>query len=163
MENFFIYYQNIFYTAAAICFILGLKRLSHPRTARTGNFIAMLGMFTAIVITVYIGTLKYNIDLYLIIIGIMIGAAIGAVIAIKIEMTSIPQMVAAFNGFGGAASALIAASEFYKWRFNKFNSNIYYAKCNDWGPYFYWKFCSFWKITRTDKWAANSIQRSENI
>ena len=110
MENFFIYYQNIFYTAAAICFILGLKRLSHPRTARTGNFIAMLGMFTAIVITVYIGTLKYNIDLYLIIIGIMIGAAIGAVIAIKIEMTSIPQMVAAFNGFGGAASALIAAS-----------------------------------------------------
>ena len=114
MENFFIYYQNIFYTLAAICFILGLKRLSHPKTAREGNFIAILGMFTAIIITIYRGTLKYNIDLYLIIIGIMIGAAIGAVIAIKIEMTSIPQMVAAFNGFGGAASALIATSEFYK-------------------------------------------------
>ena len=114
MENLFINNQNLFYTIAAICFILGLKRLSHPKTARGGNSIAILGMFIAIVITIYIGTSNYDINLYLIIIGVMIGSAIGAIIAIKIEMTSIPQMVAAFNGFGGAASALIAASEFYK-------------------------------------------------
>jgi len=105
-------FLNIFYTIAAICFIIGLKKLSHPRTARGGNAIAALGMFIAIVVTVYSGL--GLIDIYKLLIGIMIGAAIGVVIAYKIEMTAIPQMVAAFNGFGGAASAFISASEFYK-------------------------------------------------
>ena len=104
--------SKIFYAISAILFILGLKKLSHPRTARNGNFIAALGMFIAICVTIYAGL--DSINLYRILLGIMIGTAIGIVIALKIEMTAIPQMVAAFNGFDGAASALISASEFYK-------------------------------------------------
>ena len=123
MIQFFSTYDNVFYTIAAICFILGLKKLSHPRTARKGNFIAILGMFIAIVIAIFVGTTKHDIELSFIITGIMIGAAIGIVIAIKIQMTSIPQMVAAFNGFGGAASALIAAAEFYKFKSEHFGTD----------------------------------------
>ena len=123
MIQFFSTYDNVFYTIAAICFILGLKKLSHPRTARKGNFIAILGMFIAIVIAIFVGTTKHDIEQSFIITGIMIGAAIGIVIAIKIQMTSIPQMVAAFNGFGGAASALIAAAEFYKFKSEHFGTD----------------------------------------
>ncbi len=103
-------FQNLFYVIAAVCFMLGLKRLSHPKTARNGNFIASFGMFVAIVATLYYGN---NLDFELIIIGIIIGSIIGGFAAQKVEMTQMPQMVAIFNGFGGGASALVAASEFY--------------------------------------------------
>ena len=78
----------------------------------------------AIVIAIFVGTTKHDIELSFIITGIMIGAAIGTIIALKIQMTSIPQMVAAFNGFGGAASALIATAEFYK-----FNVQAAFEQC----------------------------------
>ena len=104
-------FYNIFYVLASVLFILGIKKLSHPKTARYGNFLAALGMFVAIVSTL----LAYNnIDIQLIIIGMVIGACIGALFAQKVEMTQMPQMVAIFNGFGGSASALVAAAEFLK-------------------------------------------------
>ena len=104
-------YSNIFYVLAAVLFILGIKKLSHPKTARNGNFIAASGMLIAILATL----LSYGaIDLQMIFIGIIIGSIIGATFALKVEMTQMPQMVAIFNGFGGSASALVAAAEFLK-------------------------------------------------
>ena len=104
-------YTNIFYVLAGVLFILGLKKLSHPKTARTGNMLASVGMLIAIVITLLAAEV---IDYKLIFIGMIIGAIIGGIVAIKVEMTSMPQMVAIFNGFGGGASALVAAADFIK-------------------------------------------------
>jgi len=102
--------SNLFYVSAAVLFILGLKRLSHPKTARTGNTIASVGMLIAIATTlISSGAIDYK----LIALGIIIGSLIGGIFAIKVEMTGMPQMVALFNGFGGGASALVAAAEFY--------------------------------------------------
>ena len=104
-------YSNIFYVLASVLFILGIKKLSHPKTARNGNFIAASGMLIAIVATL----LSYDkIDLQMIVVGMIIGSVIGATFALKVEMTQMPQMVAIFNGFGGSASALVAAAEFLK-------------------------------------------------
>ena len=102
---------DLSYLISAICFIYGLKMLSHPRTARNGNIIASLGMLIAIVVTVYQGT---SLNLTYIAIAMIIGSIIGAFFAIKVEMTQMPQLVAIFNGFGGGASALVASSEFLK-------------------------------------------------
>ena len=104
-------YSNIFYVLASVLFILGIKKLSHPKTARNGNFIAASGMLIAILATL----LSYGkIDLQMILVGMLIGSVIGATFALKVEMTQMPQMVAIFNGFGGSASALVAAAEFLK-------------------------------------------------
>ena len=104
-------YSNISYVLASVLFILGIKKLSHPKTARNGNSLAALGMLVAIVSTL----IAYEmIDYQMISIGMIIGAIIGALFAQKVEMTQMPQMVAIFNGFGGSASALIAAAEFLK-------------------------------------------------
>ncbi len=97
------------YLLAAVLFILGLKKLSSPKTARRGNQLSMLGMFLAVVITLFD---KQILDFSHIILGMVIGAAIGAISARKVEMTAMPQMVAIFNGFGGGASALVAFSEY---------------------------------------------------
>ena len=103
-------YTNIAYVLAAILFILGIKRLSSPKTARSGNTIASVGMLIAIVATL----VSYDLlDFQTIAIGMIIGAIIGAFFAIKVEMTQMPQMVAIFNGFGGGASALVAAAEYF--------------------------------------------------
>ncbi len=104
-------YTKIFYVLASVLFILGIKKLSHPKTARNGNFLAAVGMLIAIVATL----VSYDsIDFQMVIIGMVIGAIIGSIFAQKVEMTQMPQMVAIFNGFGGSASALIAAAEFLK-------------------------------------------------
>ena len=103
-------YTNLFYILAAVLFILGLKRLGHPKTARGGNIIASIGMLIAIIATlVAFDVLDYK----LIAIGVIIGSIIGATFAIKVKMTGMPQMVAIFNGFGGGASALVASAEFF--------------------------------------------------
>ena len=100
-----------FYLLAAALLILGLKRLSSPATARSGNLLASLGMLIAVVVTL----LDRDIVRYeLILVGIALGALIGAVLAQTIRMTAMPQMVAIFNGLGGGASALIAVSEFVR-------------------------------------------------
>ncbi|MCS5651493.1 MAG: NAD(P)(+) transhydrogenase (Re/Si-specific) subunit beta [Candidatus Marinimicrobia bacterium] len=104
-----MHWQNIFYLLSSVLFIFGIKRLSHPRTARSGNLIASMGMLIAIITTLVVSdSLNYE----LIGIGIIIGAIIGAFFAMRVEMTQMPQMVAIFNGFGGIASALVAAAEF---------------------------------------------------
>jgi len=101
--------ENALYVLSSVLFIFGIKRLSHPKTARSGNSIASMGMLIAIVTTLLANN---NISIELVAIGIIIGAIIGAFFAIRVEMTQMPQMVAIFNGFGGIASALIAAAEF---------------------------------------------------
>ena len=108
MKELFI---DIAYLVSAISFIYGLKMLSHPKTARNGNIIASLGMLIAIIATAYLGT---NLDFSKILIAMIIGSIIGAFFAIRVEMTQMPQLVAIFNGFGGAASALVASAEFFK-------------------------------------------------
>ncbi len=108
MKELFI---DIAYLISAVSFIYGLKMLSHPKTARNGNIIASFGMLIAIVVTVYLGT---SLDFYKILIAMTIGSIIGAFFAIRVEMTQMPQLVAIFNGFGGAASALVASAEFFK-------------------------------------------------
>ncbi|MEO0560407.1 MAG: NAD(P)(+) transhydrogenase (Re/Si-specific) subunit beta [Bacteroidota bacterium] len=96
------------YLVAASLFILGLKRLSSPRTARQGNRMAAVGMLIALVAALLSERILNPIEL---IAGLAIGGAIGLVLARRTEMTSMPELVAAFNGFGGAASALVAAAE----------------------------------------------------
>jgi NAD(P) transhydrogenase subunit beta len=102
-------YSSISYVLASVLFILGIKKLSHPKTARNGNFLAAVGMFIAIAATL----IAYEqLDYQIIAVGVVIGAVIGVLFATKVEMTQMPQMVAIFNGFGGGASALVAAAEF---------------------------------------------------
>ena len=101
--------ENILYVLSSVLFIFGIKRLSHPKTARSGNFIASMGMLIAIITTLIANG---NISLELVGLGVLIGSIIGAFFAIRVEMTQMPQMVAIFNGFGGIASALIASAEY---------------------------------------------------
>ena len=105
------------YLISAIFFIFGLKKLGHPRTAPRGNQFGMLGMATAVVTTIVDMNFLPDgiIGWTLIIAGILIGSLIGFIMAVKVEMTGMPEMVALFNGFGGAASALVALSETWKW------------------------------------------------
>ena len=100
-------FQNIIYIASSILFITGIKMLGKEDTAVKGNFLSALAMFIAVSIT-----LIDVVNPLLIIIGIGIGAIIGSLIALKVKMTSIPEMVALFNGFGGLATFFIAWSEF---------------------------------------------------
>ena len=101
-------FQNIIYIFSSILFITGIKMLGKEDTAVKGNFLSALAMFTAVAIT-----LIDIVNPLLVIIGISIGAIIGSLIALKVKMTSIPEMVALFNGFGGLATFFIAWSEFY--------------------------------------------------
>lgn len=102
---------NIFYLISISCFILGLKFLSSPRTARRGNLLSMLGMLIAVVVTLFD---RQILDYSYIIAGIIIGGAIGVYAARKVEMTAMPQMVALFNAFGGIASALVVLAIFIR-------------------------------------------------
>ena len=107
-------YIDIAYLVAAICFIYGLKMLSHPKTARNGNIIASIGMLIAILATVIPDALSPQSTLSFQMIGIamVVGSIIGTFFAIRVQMTQMPQLVAIFNGFGGGASAFVAASAF---------------------------------------------------
>ena len=96
------------YLVAASLFIFGLKKLSSPRTARQGNRMAAVGMLVALVAALFEEQILNPVEL---IAGLAIGGAIGLVLARRTEMTSMPELVAAFNGFGGAASALVAGAE----------------------------------------------------
>ena len=100
--------ENIVYLISASLFIIGLKRLASPTTARNGNRLASLGMLIAIIVTI----LKYTDNNFeWIIIGIVIGGLLGIILSKYVQMTAIPQLVAIFNGFGGGASALVAIYE----------------------------------------------------
>ena len=96
------------YLVAAVAFILGIKRLASPATARSGNQYAAAGMLLAVLVTLVD---RQIIGYGAIAAGIVLGAGIGAYLARSVEMTAMPQLVAAFNGFGGGSSALVALAE----------------------------------------------------
>jgi NAD(P) transhydrogenase subunit beta len=99
------------YLVSAVLFIVGLKRLQSPDTARGGNRIAAVGMLIAVIATLLDRAI---LDFTWIIAGLVIGGGIGLIMARMVAMTAMPQMVGAFNGFGGAASGLVAVSEFLR-------------------------------------------------
>ena len=100
--------QNIVYIISSVMFILGIKMLGKEATAVKGNYLSALAMFCAVGIT----CLSLEIDIKIILAGVLLGGLIGSLIAIKVKMTAIPEMVALFNGFGGLATFLIAWSQF---------------------------------------------------
>lgn len=99
------------YLVASVFFIFGLKKLGSPKTARQGNMYSALGMLLAIIVTLFD---KNIINYEWIIIGLVVGSAIGSTFALRVQMTGMPQMVGLLNGFGGGASVLVALSEYYK-------------------------------------------------
>ena len=99
------------YLLSAALFIFGLKKLGHPKTAPFGNQLGATGMLVAVLTTILSMELQGVVEWPVIIAGLAIGGLIGLVMAIKVEMTGMPELVALFNGFGGAASALVALSE----------------------------------------------------
>ena len=108
---------SVGYLLSAALFIFGLKKLGHPRTAPFGNQLGALGMLVAVITTVLQMQLTGDgvIDWTLIIAGLVVGSAIGYWLAVRVEMTGMPELVAMFNGFGGAASALVALSEIMRY------------------------------------------------
>ena len=103
---------NVTYLVASVLFIVGLKRLSSPATARSGNIVGGLGMLAAIIATL----LHWEIvSFQWIVVGIVLGSVVGAWLAQTVKMTAMPQMVALLNGFGGGASALVAGDEYLRY------------------------------------------------
>ncbi len=100
---------QLLYLVATAFFIRGIKLLNSPATARKGNQLAAIGMLIGMVVTLFD---KHIVSFELIVAGLVIGGLVGAVAAKKVAMTAMPEMVAIFNGFGGAASALVAWGEF---------------------------------------------------
>lgn len=101
--------HNLAYLIAAILFIYGIKGLTHPRTAVRGNLLGAAGMATAAITTVTLGGMDWG----YIIAGIVVGGGIGAVMAKRVAMTDMPELVALFNGFGGLASLMVAGAEMH--------------------------------------------------
>ena len=94
------------YLLSAVLFILGLKGLTRPRSAVRGNLLGACGLLVAVVVTLFSAGLDYR----LIVGGLVVGSVIGAIFAIRVQMTQMPELVALFNGFGGAASTLVAGA-----------------------------------------------------
>ena len=103
-------WQTIAYIVASILFITGLKMLSRAQTARRGNRLSAVGMLIAVVATLAAGGLDFT----WIIVGIVVGAAVGAVAARRVQMTGMPEMVALLNGSGGLASMLVGWAEYVR-------------------------------------------------
>jgi len=100
---------TVAYIAAFSLFILGVRQGTHPTTARRGNLIAATGMGIAVAITLALDVIDNGV---LILLGILIGTAVGTIASYRVQMTAMPQMVALYNGVGGGAAALISWSEF---------------------------------------------------
>ena len=106
MESF----ASLAYLAASVLFIMALRGLSGPETARQGLIFGMCGMAIAILTTLMLPVVN---SYMMIIVGVAIGGSIGTLIAKKIEMTDLPQLVAAFHSLVGLAAVLVAAAAFY--------------------------------------------------
>ena len=100
--------QNLAYLVASILFIFGLKGLTHPRTAVRGNLTGSVAMLLAILATLWAADIVHW---TWIVAGLAVGSVVGVIMALKVPMTGMPQMVAVFNGFGGGASFLVAGAE----------------------------------------------------
>lgn len=106
---------SIIYLIATVTFIVGLKNLGHPKTAKKGNLTAAIGMGIAILGTIFLAETNVPTIIYILIgAAILIGGIIGWIIAVKVEMTKMPELVSLFNGFGGASAMLIGMVEFSK-------------------------------------------------
>ncbi len=99
------------YMASALLFIMGMKRLSGVKTARSGNLVASAGMALAVCATLFV---VGAVNLWVLGAGVVVGAGLGLVLATRVQMTGMPELVAFFNGLGGAASSLVALSEIAK-------------------------------------------------
>lgn len=111
MEGFQI--SGLLYLVATFLFILGIKRLSKVRTARSGNQLAAVGMLLAVLVTLVSPEGGIELSWTTVIIGLALGAAVGGTMAKRVEMTGMPEMVALLNGFGGLASTVVALAEFW--------------------------------------------------
>ncbi|MEM7580716.1 MAG: NAD(P)(+) transhydrogenase (Re/Si-specific) subunit beta [Mastigocoleus sp.] len=111
MSDFLPSAIQLTYLVAASLFILGLKKLGSPATARQGNVVAAVGMLLAIAVTLLD---QQVLNYQMILLGLAIGAAIGSIAAYTVKMTDMPQMVGLLNGLGGSASALVAVAEFWR-------------------------------------------------
>ncbi len=106
---------SIIYLIATVTFVVGLKMLGHPESAKRGNLTAAIGMGIAILGTIFLSEREVPTIIYVLIgSAIVIGGIIGWIIAIKVEMTKMPELVSLFNGFGGASAMLIGLVEFSK-------------------------------------------------
>ncbi|MBK1826369.1 NAD(P)(+) transhydrogenase (Re/Si-specific) subunit beta [Haloferula rosea] len=101
---------NLIYIAASILFIFGIKMLGSAETARKGNQLSSVGMLLAVIATLLYGGLSW----WMVVAGVVVGGAIGAIAASRVQMTGMPELVALFNGFGGIASLLVGGAEFAK-------------------------------------------------
>ncbi|MEO1192367.1 MAG: NAD(P)(+) transhydrogenase (Re/Si-specific) subunit beta [Pseudomonadota bacterium] len=101
---------SLLYLVASICFILALKGLSHPESSRRGNYLGMAGMTIAILTTLAMPGVGNE---WLILLGIVIGGTIGTLVALRIKMTALPQLVAAFHSLVGLAAVFVAVAAFY--------------------------------------------------
>jgi len=105
-------FAALFYLIASVCFILALKGLSHPETSRRGNLFGMIGMAIAVLTTLLVLP-GLGLNLLTILVGVLIGGSIGTVIAIRVQMTALPQLVAAFHSLVGLAAVFVAIAAFY--------------------------------------------------
>ena len=109
----YLFSLEFIYLVASITYIVGLKMLGHPETARKGNLIAAFGMTIAILGTIFLHDKEVSSLVYILIgIAIIIGTVIGWLVAKKVAMTKMPELVSMFNGMGGASAALIGLIEF---------------------------------------------------
>jgi len=106
-------FAAIAYLVSGVLFILALRGLSSPETSRRGNMLGMTGMALAVVVTLYVAGARDGLTWGMIVAGVAIGGSIGAVIARRIPMTAMPQLVAAFHSLVGMAAVLVAASALY--------------------------------------------------
>ena len=144
--------QNIIYIFSSILFISGIKMLGKEDTAVRGNFLSALEMFIAVSVT-FINV----INPILVLVGIGIGAIIGSLIALKVKMTSIPEMVALFNGFGGLATFFIAWSEFNSIPSNNFQYLLVMITTYIGGVTFSGSVIAYGKLSETLKVEKSSI------
>ena len=144
--------QNIIYIFSSILFISGIKMLGKEDTAVRGNLLSALAMFIAVSVT-FINV----INPILVLVGIGIGAIIGSLIALKVKMTSIPEMVALFNGFGGLATFFIAWSEFNSIPSNNFQYILVMITTYIGGVTFSGSVIAYGKLSETLKVEKSSI------
>ena len=104
---------SVVYLVATVTFIVGLKMLGHPATAKNGNIVAASGMGLAVLGTLVLHDLEVPVLIYVLIgLVLLIGGLVGAFMAVKVKMTKMPELVSLFNGFGGASAALIGLVAF---------------------------------------------------
>ena len=144
--------QNIIYIFSSILFISGIKMLGKEDTAVRGNFLSALAMFIAVSVT-FINV----INPILVLVGIAVGAVIGSLIALKVKMTSIPEMVALFNGFRGLATFFIAWSEFNSIPSNNFQYLLVMITTYIGGVTFSGSVIAYGKLSETLKVEKSSI------